>query len=175
MKNLRQIAKQSKASQDWFELWQLLEIADRLEPQFILEIGVHKGYLCKTWREAFPDAAVVGIENNTSELDFTDFWLIEGDSKDPHVRERARSIGEYDLVFIDGDHTFEGVKLDWNYYGNLVRPGGIVAFHDTRRKGEHWIGHVEVRKLFNLLRKNNPSVEFWGLSEQSPGTGVLFL
>lgn len=175
MKNLRQIAKQSKASQDWLELWQLLEIVQRLEPQYILEIGVHRGYLCKTWREAFPEAGVVGIEKDISELEFTDFWLIDGDSKDPHVRERARKVGEYDLVFIDGDHTFEGAKADWNAYANLVRPGGIVAFHDTRRVGEQWVGKVETRKLFDLLRKNNPSAEFWGESEQSPGTGVLFL
>lgn len=37
-----------------------------------------------------------------------------------------------DLVFIDGDHTLEGVRQDWEWYRWLVRPGGWVAFHDIR-------------------------------------------
>ena len=35
-----------------------------------------------------------------------------------------------DFAFIDGDHTYEGVKADFHEYGKLVRPGGIIAFHD---------------------------------------------
>jgi len=37
-----------------------------------------------------------------------------------------------DLLFIDGDHSYEGVKMDWEMYSPLVRSGGLVAFHDTR-------------------------------------------
>jgi predicted O-methyltransferase YrrM len=35
-----------------------------------------------------------------------------------------------DLLFIDGDHTYEGVKKDFEMYSPLVRKGGIIAFHD---------------------------------------------
>lgn len=38
--------------------------------------------------------------------------------------------GSVDFAFIDGDHTYEGVKADFLNYGNLVRPGGVIAFHD---------------------------------------------
>ena len=37
---------------------------------------------------------------------------------------------EVDFVFIDGDHTYEGVKQDFEMYSPLVKDGGIVAFHD---------------------------------------------
>ena len=35
-----------------------------------------------------------------------------------------------DLLFIDGDHTYAGVRADFEMYAPMVRPGGIVAFHD---------------------------------------------
>ncbi|TMK39616.1 MAG: class I SAM-dependent methyltransferase [Actinobacteria bacterium] len=37
-----------------------------------------------------------------------------------------------DLVFIDGDHSHAGCERDWRRWGPLVRPGGLVAFHDAR-------------------------------------------
>lgn len=36
-----------------------------------------------------------------------------------------------DMLFIDGDHRYEGVLTDWLLYNHLVAPGGIVAFHDA--------------------------------------------
>ena len=36
-----------------------------------------------------------------------------------------------DLLFIDGDHSYEGVKLDFELYSKLLSPNGIVILHDT--------------------------------------------
>lgn len=36
-----------------------------------------------------------------------------------------------DLLFIDGDHSYEGVKRDWDLFVPHVRDFGIVIFHDT--------------------------------------------
>ena len=36
-----------------------------------------------------------------------------------------------DVLFIDGDHRYEGALHDLLLYGPMVRPGGIIAFHDT--------------------------------------------
>jgi len=50
----------------------------------------------------------------------------------------AKKSGPYDFVFIDGDHTYDGVKADWENFGRL---GRVVAFHDiTMRKsvGKLW-------------------------------------
>jgi predicted O-methyltransferase YrrM len=58
---------------------------------------------------------------------------IEGDSHDPAVLARVRDalVGRpIDLLFIDGDHSLGGVRDDWRRYAPLVRPGGLVVFHD---------------------------------------------
>jgi predicted O-methyltransferase YrrM len=36
-----------------------------------------------------------------------------------------------DLIFIDGDHSYEGVKRDWELFLPHVKPSGVVIFHDT--------------------------------------------
>lgn len=35
-----------------------------------------------------------------------------------------------DLLFIDGDHSYEGVYADWQTYKVFLKEGAIVAFHD---------------------------------------------
>ena len=55
--------------------------------------------------------------------------LIVGDSQHTKYEE----IGLVDVVFIDGDHTYEGCKADIdNWYGNLASNGYLV-FHDSYR------------------------------------------
>lgn len=36
-----------------------------------------------------------------------------------------------DFLFIDGDHHYDAVLRDWTLYSSLLRPGSLVAFHDT--------------------------------------------
>jgi predicted O-methyltransferase YrrM len=36
-----------------------------------------------------------------------------------------------DLLFIDGDHSYEGVKRDWDLFLPHMSKFGVVAFHDT--------------------------------------------
>jgi predicted O-methyltransferase YrrM len=40
--------------------------------------------------------------------------------------------GRVDFVFIDGDHSYEGLMGDWTGWSPLVAPGGIIALHDSR-------------------------------------------
>jgi predicted O-methyltransferase YrrM len=35
------------------------------------------------------------------------------------------------LLWIDGDHTLEGVRRDFEAWEPFLRPGGVVAFHDA--------------------------------------------
>lgn len=36
-----------------------------------------------------------------------------------------------DMIFIDGDHSYEGVKRDWELFLPHLKPFGVVIFHDT--------------------------------------------
>ena len=41
-----------------------------------------------------------------------------------------------DFVFIDGDHSYEGIRSDWEAWSSLVAASGIVALHDSRSSAE---------------------------------------
>jgi predicted O-methyltransferase YrrM len=56
--------------------------------------------------------------------------LVVGDSRTIEV-----DTGEVDLVFIDGDHSYEGVKNDFERFGKRVRIGGAVLFDDAFDEG----------------------------------------
>ena len=38
---------------------------------------------------------------------------------------------ECDFVFIDGDHSFQGLETDWGITHRRLIPGGVVCLHDT--------------------------------------------
>lgn len=42
----------------------------------------------------------------------------------------AASERSYDYLLIDGDHSLEGVAADFELYGPMVKPGGVVIFDD---------------------------------------------
>ena len=56
-----------------------------------------------------------------------DVHLLIGDSHNAEVVEEVRKLGPYDFGFIDGDHSYEGVKADWENYGPMCT---VVGFHD---------------------------------------------
>jgi len=40
--------------------------------------------------------------------------------------------GSFDFMFIDGDHSIDGIARDWRDWSGRIEPGGIIALHDTR-------------------------------------------
>ncbi|MBX2931852.1 MAG: class I SAM-dependent methyltransferase [Chitinophagaceae bacterium] len=36
-----------------------------------------------------------------------------------------------DFIFIDGDHSLEGIKKDWEIFSQKIKSGGMIALHDT--------------------------------------------
>jgi predicted O-methyltransferase YrrM len=71
--------------------------------------------------------------------------LIRADSHSEDTRRIVEQVlGEQkvDLLFIDGDHTYEGVRRDFEMYSPLVRKGGIIAFHDICPGPEENVGGV---------------------------------
>lgn len=37
-----------------------------------------------------------------------------------------------DFIFIDGNHSYEGLEADWEGWSSQIAEGGIVALHDSR-------------------------------------------
>jgi cephalosporin hydroxylase len=120
-------------------------------PRTVLEIGTAQGgTLFLLTRVAAPDALLVSVDLRRGQFGggyprwrvplYRSFAreaqrveLVLGDSHEPHTRDRIHSLldgRDLDLLFVDGDHTYEGVRQDFNDYSPLVRPGGLVAFHD---------------------------------------------
>jgi predicted O-methyltransferase YrrM len=51
--------------------------------------------------------------------------------RDTSVNAAARWMLPIDMIFIDGDHSYDGVKRDWELFSPFVKRFGVVVFHDT--------------------------------------------
>jgi hypothetical protein len=60
-----------------------------------------------------------------------------------------------DFLFVDGDHTDEGVIRDWSEWHPFLKSGGRVAFHDARIFEHGWPqeGDGPVRVVNSLFRE----------------------
>lgn len=129
--------KDVNTTQNYYEAAMLCQHLDALRPQTILEIGVDKGGTMNLWLNfAAPDALYVGVDKAMQFVCKRDHpgrtkTLIEADSKDALAKVTEALAGRpVDFLFIDGDHSEEGVRSDWAMYSPLVRKGGIAALHD---------------------------------------------
>lgn len=68
------------------------------------------------------------FETNTAR--FNDYITpIRGFSTDV-VEQLVQFTEELDLLFIDGDHSYDAVKADWEHYQRFLKTGSLVVFHD---------------------------------------------
>lgn len=44
--------------------------------------------------------------------------------------------GPVDFIFIDGDHSYDGLQRDWEAWNRHLARSGIVALHDSRSSAE---------------------------------------
>ncbi len=63
------------------------------------------------------------------QCDMTQVQVLRGLSEDPQILEQA-SQRSYNYLLIDGDHSYDGVRQDFENYAPLVRSGGIVVIDD---------------------------------------------
>jgi predicted O-methyltransferase YrrM len=68
------------------------------------------------------------INRNLNTLGLTSFVDIVRQTSQMAAKNWDRTI---DLIFIDGDHSYEGVRRDWDLFVPHVRDFGCVVFHDT--------------------------------------------
>lgn len=58
--------------------------------------------------------------------------LVVGDSRTVDLPP-----GPYDILFVDGDHSYEGAKADFARWSPRVRDGGHLLFHDAVDTGSY--------------------------------------
>ena len=126
------------------EILRLTELVRELRPAAVCEIGAAGGGTAFLFAHAAAeDATIVSVD-----LEFEHsrreavgrfararqkLICVQGDSHEEGTVAAVRAwLGNHplDLLYIDGDHSFEGVAADFRLYTPLVRPGGLVVLHD---------------------------------------------
>jgi predicted O-methyltransferase YrrM len=172
------------------ELVKLVEDVTRLRPATVLEIGTSMGGTLYLWtRLAQPDALIISVDlpggkfgGGYSSLrtplyerfsrEQQQLHLLRASSHDGStMAEVKRLLGDrsVDFLFIDGDHTYEGVKQDWEMYSPLVRPGGLVAFHDIAGNYDD----TQVKRLWDDIKPGYVHNEYMTHPRGFYGIGVL--
>lgn len=70
------------------------------------------------------DSALVRVLEKAGLLNKVE--LIVKDSTDVEAEPDS-----YDIIFIDGDHTYEGITRDYEHWKYAVKPGGHLMLHDA--------------------------------------------
>ena len=173
---------------------EFLELAKLVQDQqctHLMEIGTYRGGTFFVWSHlAKPGATVISLDFHFTVRGkvFATFQgpvlrrfgrngrsikLLRRDSHKPETLIEVKNVlkdSKLDFLFIDGDHSYEGVREDFRMYSPLVRSGGLIAFHDIAESG----GSREVYKLWRELKGSYIHYEFNHESGRAAmGIGVI--
>lgn len=117
----------------------------------VLEIGVFEGASTRILAEsAAPGARIVAVDpffkgrlgicwseyiarhHLAQRMAGTQVEIVAKLSRDAFSDEERQS---FDLIFIDADHSWDGVDTDWNLAKRLIAPSGQIALHDSLAEG----------------------------------------
>jgi predicted O-methyltransferase YrrM len=187
LRSPRQLARESLAVgaiQKVPELARLIALVRARRPRAVLEIGSFRGGTLAAWcKVAAPGAVLVSVDlPDEADTPATSDELrrlaragqglevVRGDSHAEETRrdvEAALAGREVDFLMIDADHSYDGVRRDFELYAPLVRDGGLIALHDivphSRRP------NVEVARFWAEIRDRYEHEEFI-----APGRDVGF-
>lgn len=149
------------------EIQALAQAVAAIKPRNILEIGTARGGTLFIWAHVASHKVVsCDIEDPGIRRPMYEAFPppqsacrvvhLHGDSHDATFRARVERefAGEpVDFLFIDGDHTEKGVEADYNDYRHLVRPGGLIAFHDIIEKQA-----LPTNQVYYFWRRLKPQV-----------------
>ncbi len=151
-------------AQGYHEFRYFLEfVKDKLPPKpVVVEIGVRKGRQ-RPFYEYLLDADYRGID--IVEIDGIEF--ICGDSGSEETLETLKEWLDgrrIDLLFIDGDHSYEAVKRDYELYGPLA---DIIAFHDIVTKNPEYPG---VKIFWDEMEQKGEETKIIEFKIEEPGS-----
>lgn len=170
--------------QNEWELEELVRIFDYHGPAKVLEIGSWDGGTL--WHWLLNSDLVVAVDDRMNRADDwlywsnaigTDLHLIQGKSQDPRVVDEAFGYGPYNFLFIDGDHTYDSVRKDWDNYSPMVRKGGIIALHDILPRPGYGVSQLweQITSLEGVRYMTICQNEVMPGNEGRCGIGVVFV
>jgi cephalosporin hydroxylase len=188
--------KSIEPRQNPVEIEELYRIVCKLSPSGVLEIGTARGGTLYLWTQAAKDNAMIvsvdlpggefGGAYPSCRVPFYKSFAKPGQTmhllrKDSHQPETVKEVealfdsAPADFALIDGDHTYEGVKADFLNYGRLVRPGGIIAFHDILPATD--FPDIQVFRFWEEIKHKYNVKELTGPegSGKKVGIGLLFV
>ena len=176
------------------EMVELAQIVGEKRPRVVVEIGTAMGGTLFAFATlADPGAIIVSIDlPNGIHGGGYPYWktflyrsfassgqqihLLRGSSHDATMLAELRRIlggRPIDFLFIDGDHTYAGVKQDYEMYAPLVPPGGLVAFHDIAVHPPELECHVD--RYWNEVKAGRTHREVIENRQQGNcGIGLIF-
>jgi len=152
------------------EILALLNTLKKKNPKTILEIGTAGGGTLFLFSQvAHKDAILISIDlpetvygesypkwkahlYNTSVKPTQTLFLIKANSHQTKTLRKIQHIlgkNKLDLLFIDGDHSYKGVKQDFQMYAPLVKENGIIVFHDIVKVPDE---NMNVNKFWNEIK-----------------------
>ena len=126
------------------EITALAEVVAQIRPSVIVEIGTARCGTLFIWSHLASTKVISCDRRSPKRLtslipDFSPpnstcrIELLIGNTHDTSFAAQLRDCLEgspVDFLFLDGDHTETGVEADFLSFAPLVRPGGLIAFHD---------------------------------------------
>ena len=155
------------------ELAALLALASERGVRSVLEIGAKHGGA--SWAFAQIAEHVTAIDLVPATWATPGVHEIRGDSHSRSTSVAAhRGHGSpFDLILIDGDHTYEGVRQDFETYSSLLASDGIVAIHDILTPNLPRFDNCEVRRFWQEVKQRHSHTEIIDPVEQQWHGGSL--
>ena len=112
-------------------------------------------------------------DNNFTHLkNYGELKSFFGDSHSEDAKKWLESLNiKFQMVFIDGDHTEEGVTRDFFLYKHLVKENGWIGFHDIKNSEFHHSHNCFVDRLWNKL--SGDKIEFIDSTTGFGGIGFI--
>ena len=119
--------------QEWKDF--LNYIVSNIQLNNVLEIGSYELGTTSSFVKIFKNVFSIDINKGHNWDDFknkNNNWIYYiGDSSSNYILNKIKESNiKFDLIFIDGDHTYNGVKNDFQNYKQFLNDDGIIAFHD---------------------------------------------